>query len=86
MPKTENIFSKGLRIARKIGFLGLFWTRADIPPANDEWIDTTTASYFSTSHSHTLTATGRYRVTTEFTVSGTGGATDEITVKRTIDY
>ena len=70
----------------KRGFLGLFWTRVDIEPANDEWIDTTTASSFSTTHQHTLASGGRYRVTTEFTVSGNGGATDQITRTQIIDY
>lgn len=70
----------------KRGFLGLFWTRVDIPPVNDEWIDTTTASFLSTTHQHTLTSHGKYRVTSELTVSGSGGPTDEIEATKIVDY
>lgn len=55
---------------------GLLWLDVD----GALWIDATTKSYLSTQHNFQLSKTGTYRMTTEFTVSGTGGEKDEIKV------
>ena len=61
---------------------GLLWLDVD----GAEWIDTTTKSYLSTQHTFQLSKTGTYRATTKFTVSGTGGSNDSITVRSEDTY
>ncbi|MBQ7061301.1 MAG: hypothetical protein IJM85_05920 [Clostridia bacterium] len=62
----------------KRGFLGIFWTRVDIPPANDVWVDNTSSTTLTRTHEHDLNATGTYRVKTTFTVSAPGRTDDVI--------
>lgn len=61
---------------------GIFWLDVD----GAEWTDTTTNIYLSTSHTFQLNKTGTYRATTKFTVSGTGGSDDSITVTSEYTY
>ncbi len=70
----------------KRGFLGIFWSRVDIEPANDCWVDQTSASSFNTTHYHTFVTTGTYRVKTMFKVSGSGGSDDTIERTETVVY
>ena len=51
---------------------GLLWLDVD----GGEWTDSTTQRYLSVNHYIQLSKTGTYRATTEYTVSGTGGAND----------
>lgn len=46
-------------------YLGIFWTRVDIPPANDEWTDKSDKKFFMASHSATLKESGTYRAVIE---------------------
>ena len=61
---------------------GILWLDVD----GAEWTDTTTKTYLSTYHTYQLTKTGTYRATTKFTVSGTGGSNDSITVRSEDTY
>lgn len=56
--------------------VGLIWVTVD----NGSWTDTSSAYNFSKSHSVQLSAKGIYRAHVKFTVSGTGGSDDEITL------
>ena len=67
------------KIERKWGILWL-----DVDGA--EWTDSTTNVFLSTGHSIQLSKTGTYRATTKFTVSGTGGSNDSITVRSEYTY
>ncbi len=59
--------------------LGLFWTRVDIGTTNDEWTFTSTNNSDKKTYTYQLSSTGTYRVTAEYTISGSGGSADEIT-------
>ncbi len=61
---------------------GLLWLDVD----GAEWTDTTTSSVLSTTHYVQLSKTGTYRATTEYTVSGTGGADDTTTCRCEYTY
>ena len=64
----------GATIVTKIEkrFLLLFWTDVET------WTDEVSGCYYSTSHSTTVKS-GTYRATVEYTIRGTGGASDVIT-------
>ena len=66
--------------------LGLFWKKVDIGCPNNIWTDSTTSTTYSHVFTHTLTSTGTYRVTVTYTVSGSGGADDVITMTDTVTY
>lgn len=55
---------------------GIFWLDVD----GAEWVDTTTNRHLTKTYEIQLSKTGTYRVTTKFTVSGTGGSNDVIEV------
>lgn len=56
--------------------VGLIWVTVD----NGSWTDTSSACNFSKTHSVQLSGKGTYRAHVKFTVSGTGGSDDEITL------
>lgn len=66
--------------------LGIFWSKVNIGQPNNEWVDTSYNYYYATSHSHQLTKTGTYRITVNYKISGTGGATDNIDYQVTRSY
>lgn len=77
---NASVFTKAIiktYIERKT--LGLFWTRVDINQTDDEWDDVTYDNVYSGTHSHQLEKTGKYRVTVEYVIYGSGGAADTIT-------
>ena len=77
---SASIFSRAVittYVERKT--LGLFWTRVDIGQTDDEWVDTIYTNVYSGTHSHQLEKTGKYRVTVEYVIYGSGGAADTIT-------
>lgn len=55
--------------------IGVIWVTVN----NGNWIDTSTATNYSKSHSVQLSSTGTYRAHVVFTISGTGGSDDKIT-------
>lgn len=59
--------------------LGLFWSRVDIGQTNNEWVDTIYNYTYTGSHSVQLSSTGKYRVTVEYVIYGSGGSADTIT-------
>lgn len=75
--KCTGISSKATKIVAETKIerkWGLLWLDVD----GGEWTDTVNKSAMSLSHTIQLSKTGTYRVTTNFTVSGTGGASDTI--------
>lgn len=77
---SASVFSRAVittYVERKT--LGLFWTRVDIGQTDDEWTDVTYDNVYSDTHSHQLEKTGKYRVTVEYVIYGSGGAADTIT-------
>lgn len=77
---SASVFSRAVittYVERKT--LGLFWIRVDIGQTDDEWVDTIYTNVYSGTHSHQLEKTGKYRVTVEYVIYGSGGAADTIT-------
>ena len=68
--KSAKIVTK---VQKKFGFI---WITVD----NGSWTDTSTAVNYSNSHSVQLSKTGTYRAHVEFTISGSGGSDDKITL------
>lgn len=63
--------------------LGLFWVKVNNGQPNNTWIDTSTSLSYGNNYSLTLTQTGTYRVTAEYTFYGSSGsetATRQVTV------
>lgn len=81
--KTTHI-SVELYVEKKV--LGIFWKKVDIGCTNNIWTDSTSNYYYSHVFSHSLTATGTYRVTVTYTVSGSGGTDDVIQHRQTVTY
>lgn len=65
--------------------LGIFWVKVDNGQPNKTWVDTSTAKSYSKSYSLTLTQTGTYRVTAEYTFYGSSGS-ESITKQKTVTY
>ena len=81
--KTTHI-SVELYVEKRI--LGIFWKKVDIGCTNNIWTDSTSNYCYTHVFSHSLTATGTYRVTATYTVSGTGGSDDVIQLRDTVTY
>ena len=67
-------------------FLGIFWTRVNIGYPNNVWHDSTTDFNYFNWFDVQLSSSGTYRVTATYTVSGTGGSDDIITIMDTTTY
>lgn len=65
--------------------LGLFWVKVDNGQPDKTWVDTSTSRNYSNSYSLTLTQTGTYRVTAEFTFYGSSGS-ESLTKQKTVTY
>lgn len=65
--------------------LGLFWVKVDNGQPDKTWVDTSTAKYHVNDYSLTLSQTGTYRVTAEYTFYGTSGS-ESITKHQTVTY
>lgn len=61
---------------------GLLWLDVD----GAEWSESVNGTFLTKSHTVQLSKTGTYRATTKFTVSGTGGSNDSITVRSEDTY
>ena len=81
---TTSSISVELYVEKRV--LGIFWKKVDIGCTNNIWTDSTTNSTYSHVFSHALTSTGTYRVTVTYTVSGSGGTDDVITIRDTVTY
>ena len=66
--------------------LGVFWSRVDIPPSDDQWVYTIYDYKYTNSTTYQLSSTGTYRVTVNFKIYGSGGAPDEIENSVTATY
>ena len=67
-------------------FLGLFWKRVDIGKTDNQWVDTINDYRYAGSRTYQLSSSGTYRVTIIYKVYGSGGAADEIEIKKTDSY
>ena len=81
---TTTQISVELYVEKRI--LGIFWKKVDIGCANNTWTDSTASYTYSNICSFQLNSTGTYRVTVTYTVSGSGGTPDVITVRDTVTY
>ncbi len=66
--------------------LGIFWKRVNISYPNNVWHDSTTSYHYANYFDIQLASTGTYRATVTYTVSGTGGSDDIITLTDTVTY
>lgn len=66
-------------------FLLFFWNDVDIGTANNEWVDETTATNYSNSHSINVSS-GTYRVQIEYVIRGTGGTNDTVNTEIEAEY
>lgn len=65
--------------------LGLFWVTVDNGQPNKTWVDTSTSLAHGKNYSLTLTQTGTYRVTAEYTFYGSSGS-ESTTRQVTVTY
>ena len=54
------------------------WVDVDINQANNQWVDTSTSTIFTNTHTTQLTSRGTYRAVVVYEISGNGGAPDVI--------
>ena len=82
----EGVTSKITAVTYLQRKVGLIWVKVDNGLANKEWVDTVYTIDMNKTHTLQLEKTGSYRVKTEFTVKGTGGASDVINLTATAEY
>lgn len=66
--------------------LGLFWQHVDIGTSDNQWVDTTDASDYTSIRTYQLPSSGTYRVTVTYTIYGTDGVSDVVEHQRTGSY
>lgn len=66
--------------------LGMFWSRVDIGTTDNEWVQIIYNYKYSGTKTFQLSASGTYRVTAKFKISGTGGSADEIKKQVKVSY
>lgn len=76
----------GVKLYVEKRVLGIFWSRVNIGCDDNLWIDSTNNYNYRNVFSVNLTASGTYRTTVTYTVSGTGGGNDIITQTDTVTY
>ena len=81
--KTSRIGVE-LYVEKKV--LLVFWKKVDIGCPNNIWTDSVNATNYSNTFQTDLSSTGTYRTTVTYTVSGSGGADDVITLTDTKTY
>ena len=81
---TTSSISVELYVEKRV--LGIFWKKVDIGCPNNVWTDSVSASNYSHTFTKLLSSTGTYRTTVTYTVSGSGGADDVITMTDTVTY
>lgn len=59
---------------------GLIWTKVKIGTSDNYWYDTTTDYSLITSHSVNLSSSGTYRAKSVYTVYGTDGGSEKMTI------
>lgn len=65
--------------------LGIFWVKVDNGQPDKIWVDTSTSRAHVKNYTLTLTQTGTYRVTSEYTFYGSSGS-ESITMQKTVTY
>ena len=82
----EDVTSKITAVTYLQRKAGLIWVKVDNGLSNKEWTDTVYTIDMNKTYTLQLEKTGTYRVKTEFTVKGTGGASDVISLTDSIVY
>ena len=70
-------------VERKV--LGIFWVKVDNGQTDKTWVDTSTSRVYGKNYTLTLTQTGTYRVTADYTFYGSSGS-ESITMQKTVTY
>ena len=65
--------------------LGVFWVKVDNGETDKTWVDTSTSKTYTKNYTLTLTQTGTYRVTAEYTFNGSSNS-EGLTEQRTVTY
>lgn len=65
--------------------LGIFWVKVDNGQPDKIWVDTSTSRAHIKNYTLTLTQTGTYRVTADYTFYGSSGS-ESITMQKTVTY
>ena len=65
--------------------LGIFWVKVDNGQTDKTWVDTSTSRVYGKNYTLTLTQTGTYRVTAEYTFYGSSGS-ESLTKQKTVTY
>lgn len=65
--------------------LGIFWVKVDNGQPDKTWVATSTQQVYSKDYSLSLSQTGTYRVTAEYTFYGSSGS-ESITMQKTVTY
>ena len=65
--------------------LGIFWVKVDNGQPDKTWVATSTQHVYSKNYSLSLSQTGTYRVTAEYTFYGSSGS-ESITLQKTVTY
>ena len=65
--------------------LGFIWVKVDNGQPNKTWVDTSTSRNYTKNYSLSLTQTGTYRVTAEYTFYGSSGS-ETTTRQATVTY
>lgn len=80
---TTSQITAVTHLQRKVGVI---WVKVDNGLADKKWTDIVNGVAMNKTHTLQLEKTGTYRVKTEFTVKGSGGANDVINVAATVVY
>lgn len=81
---TTTQISVELYVEKRV--LGIFWKKVNIGYPNNVWTDSVSGYLYSNVFTTQLSSTGTYRTTVTYTVSGSGGTPDEITLRSTVAY
>ena len=65
--------------------LGIFWSRVNNGQPNNEWVDNVSGWSYHGHHELQLPSTGKYRITSEFTIYAATGS-EPITCQSTVTY
>ena len=81
---TTTSIEADLYVEKRI--MGVFWKKVDIGCTNNVWHDATTSYNYSNDFISPVLSSGTYRVNVTFTVSGSGGSPDVITLKDIVTH
>lgn len=81
----STVFEEAIIVSKIQKNISGVWVDVDIETPDNQWVDTSAVSTFSTTHSVQLAERGLYRAVVTFEIRGSGGAADiiEKTVEKT---